>query len=197
MSSRCFDESPLAWSLVVAWSSLARPCHDILNRRLRLGLTALLVAGAVPGLGQTSNSHVGRGPINLPEITRRADSIVRGFIAASRADWVDRTIYTFYDLVVSETIKGATRTRITIAVPGGAAGNVRTVWPGAPELVPGDEVIFFGTPFRGTSFTAVGLFDGVVEVTTDPATGRRLVAPRGRPENVEDFLREVRSLSRR
>ena len=159
---------------------------------------ALLLFALAPAVAQPVGQHIERGPINLPEVVRRAVVIIRGTVASSRVEWVDRTIFTFHDVVVSETIKGATRTSITVAVPGGAIGNVRTVWPGAPAIRLGDELVFFGTAFRGRpAFEAVGLFDGLVEVHTDPGSGDRVVTPRGHPEKIEDFLSEVRSLSRR
>jgi len=165
---------------------------------VRTVLAPLLVLGAAPLLAQPAGHHVERGPIQLPEVVQRAAVIVRGTVASSRVEWVDRTIFTFHDLAVSESIKGPTRTSITVAVSGGAIGNVRTVWPGAPTIRLGDELFFFGTAFQGRpAFEAVGLFDGLVEVHTDPATGNRLVAPRGRTEKIEDFLSEVRALGRR
>lgn len=164
-----------------------------------LGALALLpILATAQAPGQPPKHDVHRGPINLPEVVKRATLIVRGTVASSRVEWVDRTIYTFHDLVVSETTKGATRTSVTIAVPGGAIGNVRTDWPGAPAIRLGDELVFFGNPFPGrSSFEAVGLFDGLVEIHTEPATGSRVLSPRGKPEKIEDFLTEVRSLSRR
>ena len=162
------------------------------------GAIALLpVLAAAQTRGPEPKGEVHRGPINLPEVVRRATLIARGTVASSRVEWVDRTIYTFHELVVSETVKGAARTNVTIAVPGGAIGNVQTVWPGAPVMRSGDELVFFGTPLRGgPGWEAVGLFDGLVEIHTDAASGNRLVSPRGRPERVEDFLTEVRTLSR-
>lgn len=152
---------------------------------------------AVPGMAQPAPRQPERGPINLPEVARRASLIVRGTVAASKVEWVGRTIYTLHDLVVTETIKGSTRTSVTIAVPGGAIGIVKTVWPGAPAIRMGDEMVFLGVAFQNTDrFTAVGLFDGLVTVYTDPATGNAVVAPRGGPESLNDFLAEVRSLSR-
>ena len=174
------------------------------SMRLREGFSFLAAAAVLlalfpaPALAQPAGHHVERGPINLPEVVKRSAVIVRGNVASSRVEWVDRTIYTFHDLVVGETIKGAARTRITIAVPGGAIGNVRTDWPGAPAIRLGDELVFFGNDFPGRpAFAATGLFDGLVEVRTDPGTGNRVVASRGRPERIEDFLAEVRALSRR
>jgi hypothetical protein len=159
-------------------------------------IALLPVLAAAQTAGPAPKGDVHRGPINLPEVVRRATLIARGTVTGSRVEWVDRTIYTFHELIVSETVKGATRTNVTVAVPGGAIGNVQTVWPGAPRISTGDELVFFGTPLRGgPSWEAVGLFDGLVEIHTDPASGNRLVSPRGRPEKVEDFLSEVRGLS--
>jgi len=158
-------------------------------------LLPVLAAAQTRGLEPKPDVH--RGPINLPEVVKRATLIARGTIASSRVEWVDRTIYTFHEVAVSETIKGGARTNVTVAVPGGAIGNVQTVWPGAPRIGTGNELVFFGTPLRGgPSWEAVGLFDGLVEIQTEATSGNRLVSSLGRPEKIEDFLTEVRALSR-
>lgn len=159
--------------------------------------TLWTILAAVPGMAQPAPRQTERGPISLPEVTQRASLVVRGTVAASKVEWVGRTIYTLHDLVVTETIKGSARTSVTIAVPGGAIGNVKTVWPGAPAIRTGDEMVFLGVPFQNTArFTAVGLFDGLVTVHIDSANGNAVVFPRGGPESLNDFLAEVRSLSR-
>ena len=134
------------------------------------------------------------GVLDVDRATDESEAIVRGTLASERTDWVGRKIYTFYDLVASETVKGEAQTTITVAVPGGAKGKVATIWTGAPRLKTGDELVFFGKRFgQHPAFVAYGLFSGLVQVRTDPSSGKRVVNARGRTEDVEDFLQHVRS----
>jgi hypothetical protein len=136
------------------------------------------------------------GPIDIARLTARAAVVVHGSITNRTTRWIGRVIYTQYDVAVQETLKGAARSTVTVAVPGGALGNVQLTVPGAPELEVGAELVFFGEPLQGeTAFTPVGTFDGLVAIrrTSGPAT----VAPRGRPEALDAFLEEVRTLGRR
>jgi hypothetical protein len=131
--------------------------------------------------------------IDLPTVIQKASLIARGRVEKSETRWVGRTIVTFHELNVSETIKGARSGKVTVGVPGGSIGNVQTIWPGSPNIVAGDELVFFGVPTPDNeSYSAVGLFDGLVKVHEQP-NGRQLyVQPRGQPEPVETFLNEVR-----
>jgi len=110
---------------------------------------------------------------------------------------VERALYTHYQLVVQETIQGDARSSLTMVVLGGTLGNIGLAVPGAPNLKVGDEVIFFGQAFEGQpSFKPVGLGAGVVLVTQGSGGGAATVAPRGKPEGLDDFLDEVRSRRR-
>ena len=161
--------------------------------------------------GQSRVRGIERGAVDLPAITERASLIVRGAVTHSKVAWIDRTLYTRYDLTVTETIKGNARERVKMWVPGGATHQVQTVWPGAPELGPPDEIVFFGEPFetrrgggnekqnkarKNDDLTPVGLFEGCIKIETEPATGEKVVRARGRREEVEGFLTEVRGLAR-
>jgi hypothetical protein len=147
-------------------------------------------------LSAPSRRFEGGGPVDVPVLTSKANVIVRGIVSNSEIKWVGRTIYTEYTLQVQETLKGGARNTLTVAVPGGSMGNVELVIPGAPKLETGNEVVFFGERFdEQESFKPVGIFDGIVPVTPVAGTGAT-VAPRGRPESLDDFLEEVRGLGR-
>ena len=106
--------------------------------------------------------------------------------------------YTEYSIQVQETLKGVPRSSVTLAVVGGALGNVQLAVPGSPKLQAGDQLVLFGVPLQGTSsFSPVRTFDGVVPVHPGNGNTQASVAPRGKPESLESFLQEVRALSRR
>ena len=136
-----------------------------------------------------------RAAFDLDRFAAQSDVIVRGIVSSKEPKWVGRVIYTHYDLVVQETIHGQAQSSLTVAVLGGAVGNIQLAVPDAPNLNVGDEIVFFGQSFEGQpSFKPVGLGAGVVSVTPGfGSSGVSTVSPRGKPESLGDFLEEVRS----
>jgi hypothetical protein len=148
-------------------------------------------------LGGRATRPIERGPVDVAQLTRRADVIVHGVVTASRSAWIGRVIYTFYDVAVQDTVKGPARSSVTVAVVGGARGNVRLRVPGAPDLQTGEQAVFFLAPLQGTTLTPVGTFDGIVPVRQSNGRGGPTVAARGRPESLDRFLDDVRTLGGR
>jgi hypothetical protein len=148
-------------------------------------------------LGGRANRPIEAGPVDIAQITRRADLIVHGFVTAKRSEWIGRVLYTLYDVAVQETVKGTPRSNVVVAVVGGARGNVRLTVPGAPDLQAGEQVVLFAAPLQGNTLTPVGTFDGIVRVRQANGRSGATVAPRGRPESLDAFLDEVRTLGGR
>ena len=148
-------------------------------------------------LGGRTNRPIEGGPIDVAQLTRRADLAVHGFVTTKRAAWIGRVIYTLYEVAVQETLKGAPRSSVVVAVAGGARGNVQMRVPGAPDLQAGEQLVLFATPLQGTTFTPVGTFDGIVRVRQSNGRSGATVAPRGKPESLDTFLVEVRTLGGR
>ena len=171
----------------------------------RAALASLLCAGLlIPGatglaqdLGR-GRGQIERGPADVEQLVQRSTLIVHGVVAKKEPKWVGRVLYTQYELVVQETLKGNERNSVLVSVVGGRSGNVELKVPGAPDLSTGDQLVFFGAPLAGdASFTPVGTFDGVVPIHPGRGNAAPTAAPRGRPESLNDFLQEVRTLSRR
>jgi hypothetical protein len=167
-----------------------------------LGLFCATVLWHSASLAQELGGHnrpIERGPIDLAQLTQRAELIVRGVVAGKGARWIGRVIYTQYDVVVQETLKGEARTRVLVAVVGGAMGNVALSVPGAPHLAIGEQLVLFGETLdsRAATFRPVATFDGIVQIRAGNGRSGASVAPRGRPEELEAFLQEVRTLGRR
>ncbi len=161
-------------------------------------LAALLLLVCSSAYGQDlplSPSRIeGGGPVDVEALTQRATVIVRAIVADSETKWIGRVIYTEYNLVVQETLKGSALSSITVALRGGSIGNVALAIPGTPQLATGNEIVFFGESLNGqASFKPVGIFDGIIPVQQGVGLATT-VAPRGRPENLDDFLDEVRAL---
>ena len=101
-------------------------------------------------------------------------------------------IYTLYDVSVQETLKGAPRTSVVVAVPGGARGNAWLSVPGAPDLQNGEQLVVFATSLQGATVTPVGTFDGLVRVRQGNGSGAT-VAPARKTRSLDAFLQEVRA----
>jgi hypothetical protein len=155
-------------------------------------------AGFAQDLGSRTRGPIERGHVDVTELTQRADLIVRGSVTSKEARWIGRVIYTHYDVVVQETLKGQPRTSVLVAVVGGAMGNVALSVPGTPDLAIGEQLVFFGVPRDDrVTFTPVATVDGIVPIRAGNRGSAASVAPRGKPEALEAFLQEVRTLSRR
>lgn len=173
------------------------------SRPVLAALACALLLGSAPGsLAQELDTPAfgraleGDRTVDVGVLTQRAHAIARGIVSKGQVKWVGRVIYTEYDLNVQETLKGPARNHLTVAVQGGMIGNVELVLPGRPLLADGDEIVFFGERFDGgASFTPVGTFDGIVAVSQGRGKGAT-VAPRGKPEDLDAFLDEVRGLGK-
>ena len=133
------------------------------------------------------------GPIDVAQLTQRANLVVHGSVTSKTTAWIGRVIYTLYDVSVQETLKGPPRASVVVAIAGGARGNVRLSVPGAPDLQAGEQLVVFATTLQGNTVTPLGTFDGVVRVREGDGGSGATVAPRGRPESLDDFLEEVRA----
>jgi hypothetical protein len=106
-------------------------------------------------MGAVLMAAVLRGParattfVTMPEadLARSSDVIALGVVTAiaTQADSAD-DIRTRIALTVEDQLKGVRRTRLTFAIPGGAAGSVRRVVFGAPLFYVGERVLVFLRP---------------------------------------------------
>jgi hypothetical protein len=86
-------------------------------------------------------------PVTEETLTRDAETIVVGTVAASRAEWIGNTLVTSVAVDVAETLKGEPERRVEVLLPGGIdarrAVPVAVRYPGAPTLVQGENVVLF------------------------------------------------------
>jgi hypothetical protein len=103
--------------------------------------------------------------LSLDQITQSATSIVRARVTGSTASFTGSTIYTHYQLQISETWKGSPGNEVML--PGGVAGGYRQSFPGVPTLQTGVEYVLFLWKSSSTGIThVVGLNQGIFNVTT-------------------------------
>jgi len=164
-------------------------------------VASLLLPGAsgfAQDLGRGRGRSIERAPVDVERLVQRANLIVHGVVAKKGPRWIGRVIYTQYEVTVQETLKGAARQTVVVAVPGGSMGNVELKVPGAPSLQPGEQLIFFGEPLAGTaSFAPVGTFEGIMPVRPGRGNAPSTVSPYDTPQALPAFLEQVRALNGR
>ncbi len=103
-----------------------------------------------------------------------ATVIVRGRVTDVRAvRSVRGEVETVATITVAAVLKGEASTHVSLRVPGGTIGRVRTVMPGAPRVSLGDEGVYLLKRVPGGVLWPVGLSSGIYRVTT--AGGRPTV----------------------
>jgi hypothetical protein len=119
-------------------------------------------------------------PADLAEIAAAAVAIVHGRVTAVVSDWRDdrRGIETTVIVRASDYLKGNLGPQVSFRVPGGQIGPYRSIMPGAPAFLEGEEVVVFLSAAGGSGSHMVGFSQGVYRVRTDSA-GRQVL--RGGP----------------
>jgi hypothetical protein len=119
-------------------------------------------------------------PADLAELATAASAIVHGRVASIVSDWRDdrRGIETIVTVRAADYLKGNLGPLVSFRVPGGQIGPYRSVMPGAPRFLEGEEVVVFLSAANGTGPHLTGFSQGVYRVQTD-AAGRQLL--RGGP----------------
>src|SRR5918993_122273 len=116
-------------------------------------------------------------PIEFRELVSTAPVIVHGRVVDVRSAFVDgrQSVETFVTVEADEYLKGRLGAHFTFRIPGGQLGRYRTVFVGAPEFQPGDELVLFLKTPRASLPHIVGLSQGAFRVVPDPRTGQRMV----------------------
>jgi hypothetical protein len=112
--------------------------------------------------------------VPFPDAVKDAPVIVHGQVGASAADWSkdgngSRRIYTFYDVDVSEVLKGDAPTgHIQMREMGGVKDGVGLQVAGASTYQPGEDVVvFLGERNSDGSFDVRGMMMGKYNVVKD------------------------------
>src|SRR5437016_1232842 len=105
-------------------------------------------------------------PVDLAELSREAQAIVRGHVTAAESQWTAdrRAIETVVTIEAETSLKGSLGTSVQFIVPGGALGRYRSLVAGAPEFVAGQRVIVF-LGWTGPSYPhLLGFSQGVYRI---------------------------------
>jgi hypothetical protein len=118
-------------------------------------------------------------PLTFEQLTAEASAVVYARVSEVRGQWTDdrRAIESIVALEPLRYFKGYLGDRMVTRLPGGEAGGMINVLPGAPVLREGDLVVLFLT-VRGPAIPVpVGFSQGIFRVHVDGRTGRVLVSP--------------------
>jgi hypothetical protein len=163
-----------------------------------LGLLLAGVAGLLPAATLER--------LSFEDMVAKSTAIVRGSVISSQASAERAGVITRYGIQVAERWKGTVRDLETVVSPGGEAGGIRQIFPGAPRLTEGKEyVLFLWTGPSGVT-QILGFTQGVFELPASPkseaiavreAAGEMLLDPAtGQPvagERLAIGLRELRT----
>lgn len=104
-------------------------------RRLASLVAALAIASPALGAQAVATS--------VEDLARNSDVVVRGRVLSTVARWSEGRIYTFAEVQVAASLRGAAPSRLTAVTPGGVVGDVGQRVDGAAVFTPGEEVVLF------------------------------------------------------
>lgn len=82
---------------------------------------------------------------SIEEMTQASEVIVRGTVLRAEAQWDEahRSIWTYAEVKIAETLKGTAPMIVLVRSPGGEVGDVGQLVAGAPRFTVGDDVVLF------------------------------------------------------
>lgn len=105
-------------------------------------------------------------PLSLEELVSKSDQIITGKVIDSSYSWgVDhKFIWTYYEIEVVDTWKGAPEKAVTVSEPGGALDGQAMRVAGAVRYTVGEQVTLFLQRFPSGTKRTVGWAQGKFEV---------------------------------
>lgn len=124
-----------------------------------------LLLGLAPAWGATLEL------LSLNDLLTKSTAIVQGQVTGSSAAYTGTVIYTHYQITVLQQWKGSGQSTIDVLVPGGTAKGIRQTYPGAPQLIPGQQyILFLWTSRKHATFT-LGFTQGVFSLVNGASGG--------------------------
>lgn len=82
---------------------------------------------------------------SIEEMARASEVIVRGTVLRAEAHWDEahRSIWTYAEVKVTDTLKGTAPMIVLVRSPGGEVGDVGQLVAGAPRFRVGEELVLF------------------------------------------------------
>ncbi len=139
--------------------------------------TLVLTVAVILGAGRIGAITV--TPMTFEELVAESAAVVYARVADVRGLWTSdrRAIDSLITMEALRYLKGDLGPSVLMRLPGGEAGGVINVLPGAPVLREGELVVLF-LASRGPAIpTALGLGQGIFRVVRDAQSGATLVTP--------------------
>ena len=131
------------------------------------------------GLSIASAEAITVLPITFEELVAESTAVVYARVADVQGRWTSdrRNIESLVTLESLRYFKGDLGSAVSMRLPGGEAGGMIQVLPGAPVLKQGDLVVLFLAAKGPAIPSPVGLTQGVFRVVVTPGSGTPLVMP--------------------
>ena len=118
-------------------------------------------------------------PMTFEQLVDEAAAVVYARVADVRGQWTaDRqSIDSIITLEALQYMKGDLGPSVVMRLPGGEAGGVINVLPGAPSMHQGDLVVLFLKARGPALLTPLGFTQGIFRVVRDVGSGQMMVSP--------------------
>jgi len=137
---------------------------------------ACLVA-CLAALPAAVSAHI-EAPVDFRTLVASADTIARGHVTDVRGMRLPSgEIVSVATVAVEDALKGSAGPFLSVIVPGGEIGRVRTVMPGAPVLHVNDAAVFLLRRGVDNVWRLVTLSSGLYRVRRESGTGRIVIDP--------------------
>lgn len=140
--------------------------------RRMLTTAALLLAttaGTLPLCGTTL------ARMNLSQMARAADTVVRARCVGSSSRWENGSIWTLSEFELVERFQGSPPSRIRIRLPGGRVGGISTHVEDVPQFRAGEEAVLFLEARTDGSYGVTAWAEGTFRIRKSAASGQELV----------------------
>lgn len=142
-----------------------------MRRRLSLVIACLVVLPAV------ATAHI-EAPVDFRTLVASAEAIARGHVTDVRGMRLPSgEIVSVATVAVDDTLKGDAGPFVSVIVPGGDVGRLRTVMPGAPVLHVNDAAVFLLRRGPDNVWRLATLSSGLYRLRRESGTGRIVIDP--------------------
>ena len=125
----------------------------------------------------TLRAHT-EAPADFPTLVASAETIARGHVTDVRgATLPSGEIVSVATVAVDDTLKGKTEPFLSLIIPGGEVGRIRTVMPGAPRLRVNDAAVFLLRRGPDNVWRLAALASGLYRLRRESDTGRIVIDP--------------------
>jgi hypothetical protein len=136
-----------------------------------------LVVASLLTLPAAAIAHI-EAPADFRTLVATAETIALGRVTDVRSTTLPSgEIVSVVTVAVDDTLKGTAETFVSVIVPGGEVGRIRTVMPGVPTLRVNDAAVFLLRRGPDNVFRLATLGSGLYRLRRESGTGRIVIDP--------------------